>query len=65
MLAEEYMFPDDAEKTLTNIIRSKMIGREVKYETITDNPEDEDESVVLSRSYNVNFNIKKIVEIIF
>ena len=54
------MFPDDAEKTLTSLITSKMIGREVKYIQVLDNPEDESDEVVLQRGYMVDiFKIYK------
>jgi len=59
-IGEKYMFPDDAEKTLTSLITSKMIGREVKYIQVLDNPEDESDEVVLQRGYMVDiFKIYK------
>lgn len=51
--ADKYMFPQDAEKTLASLLASRMIDREIKYEEVMDNPDDDPEEDVLGRQYEV------------
>lgn len=47
------MFPEDAEKTITSLFASRMIDREIKFEEVMDNPDDDPEEEVLGRQYQV------------
>jgi len=49
----KYIFEDDPEKTLDEIFKSKMIGKEVKYILVKNDEENEDKKPVLEREFNV------------
>jgi hypothetical protein len=52
---DKYIFEDDPEKTLDEIFKSKMIGKEVKYIIVKNDEENEEKKSVLEREFNVIF----------
>jgi len=53
---DKYVDTSSAEKTLSNLFGSKMIGKEIHYAQIEDNPEDDPNLDILTRTYEVLLN---------
>lgn len=47
------MDPSSPEKTLTDLFGSEMIGKQIHYAQVEDNPEDDPNLDVLTRTYEV------------
>ena len=57
MKVTKYIFEDNAEKTLNEIFKSKMIGKEVKFVQFKNDGEDDKLPPVLERELKVRLNI--------
>lgn len=51
---KDYIFEDNAEKTLDEIFGSKMLGKEVKFTIVSNDGEDDPSGSALEREYKVS-----------
>ena len=55
------MNPDSAEETISSLFASRMIDREIKYEEVMDNPDDDPVEEVLERQYEVSVLKRQVI----